>query len=132
MSYQPITVNPSDAELLESRRYSVVDICRFFGVSPVKAFDLTNSSYSTVEATQLAFLTDTLAPLMVKLESEFQRKIFKPSELGYIEVHFDQTKLLSADLTSKAQYYNTLYQIGCITPNEIRKELNLSHLENGD
>ena len=58
MTFQPVTVNPSDAQLLETREFNVIDICRFFGVSPVKAFDLSKSSYSTVEATQLAFLTD--------------------------------------------------------------------------
>jgi phage portal protein BeeE len=51
MDYTPVTVNPVDAQLLETRQFNVVDICRFFGVSPVKAFDLTHSSYSTVEAT---------------------------------------------------------------------------------
>ena len=53
MKYSPISINPADAQLLESRQFSVIQICRFFGVSPVKCFDLTKSSYSTVEATQL-------------------------------------------------------------------------------
>ncbi|MDR1335242.1 MAG: phage portal protein, partial [Tannerella sp.] len=44
MKFQPVTVNPADAQLLETRQFNVVDICRFFGVSPVKAFDLSNSS----------------------------------------------------------------------------------------
>ena len=44
MTFQPITVNPSDAQLLETRQFNVIDICRFFGVSPVKAFDLSKSS----------------------------------------------------------------------------------------
>ena len=57
MEFKPITVNPSDAQLLETREFNVIDICRFFGVSPVKAFDLSKSSYSTVEATNLSFLT---------------------------------------------------------------------------
>ena len=70
MDFQPITVNPADAQLLETRQFNVIDICRFFGVSPVKAFDLSKSSYSTVEATQLAFLTDTLSPLLEKIELE--------------------------------------------------------------
>ena len=75
MDFQPITVNPADAQLLETRQFNVIDICRFFGVSPVKAFDLSKSSYSTVEATQLAFLTDTLSPLLEKIELEFERKL---------------------------------------------------------
>nr|DAV01276.1 MAG TPA: portal protein [Caudoviricetes sp.] len=34
---------------METRQFNVIDICRFFGVSPVKAFDLTKSSYNTIE-----------------------------------------------------------------------------------
>lgn len=132
MDFQPITVNPSDAQLLETREFNVIDICRFFGVSPVKAFDLSKSSYSTVEATQLAFLTDTLNPLLEKIELEFERKLYKPSERNSIDVRFDTSSLLRADKASQASYYNTLFQIGVITPNEIRKALDLEPLENGD
>ena len=132
MDFQPITVNPSDAQLLETRQFNVIDICRFFGVSPVKAFDLSKSSYSTVEATQLAFLTDTLAPLLEKIELEFERKLYKPSERNSIDVRFDTSVLLRADKASLANYYNTLFQIGVITPNEIRKALDLEAIENGD
>ena len=122
----------SDAQLLETREFNVIDICRFFGVSPVKAFDLSKSSYSTVEATQLAFLTDTLNPLLEKIELEFERKLYKPSERNSIDVRFDTSSLLRADKASQASYYNTLFQIGAITPNEIRKALDLEPLENGD
>lgn len=132
MDFQPITVNPADAQLLETRQFNVIDICRFFGVSPVKAFDLSKSSYSTVEATQLAFLTDTLNPLLQKIELEFERKLYKPSERSTIDVRFDTSVLLRADKASRASYYNTLFQIGVITPNEIRKALDLEPLENGD
>ena len=132
MTFQPITVNPSDAQLLETRQFNVIDICRFFRVSPVKAFDLSKSSYSTVEATQLAFLTDTLSPLLEKIELEFERKLYKPSERNNIDVRFDTSVLLRADKASLASYYNTLFQIGVITPNEIRKNLDLPAIENGD
>lgn len=132
MDFQPITVNPADAQLLETRQFNVIDICRFFGVSPVKAFDLSKSSYSTVEATQLAFLTDTLSPLLEKIELEFERKLYKPSERANIDVRFDTSVLLRADKASLASYYNTLFQIGVITPNEIRKVLDLPAIENGD
>ncbi len=132
MTYQPITVNPVDSQLLETRQFNVVDICRFFGVSPVKAFDLSKSSYSTVEATELAFLTDTLAPLLEKIELEFERKLYKPSEKDFIDVRFDTATLLRADKQSLANYYSTLFNIGVITDNEIRKELDLPAIEGGD
>ena len=132
MEFQPITVNPSDAQLLETREFNVIDICRFFGVSPVKAFDLSKSSYSTVEATNLSFLTDTLSPLLEKIELEFERKIYKPSEKESIDVRFDTSRLLRADKQSLANYYSTLFNIGVVSLNEIRKELDLASVEGGD
>ena len=132
MDFQPITVNPADAQLLETRQFNVVDICRFFGVSPVKAFDLSKSSYSTVEATELAFLTDTLSPLIEKIEEEFERKLYKPSEKDSIDVRFNTSALLRADKQSLANYYNTLFNIGVVSPNEIRRELDLPAIDNGN
>ena len=132
LDFQSVTVNPADAQLLESRQYNVIDICRFFGVSPVKAFDLSKSSYNTIEQMQLAFLTDTLSPLLEKFEEEFERKLFKPSEKDSIDVRFDTSALLRADKQSLANYYNILFQIGAISPNEIRRELDLPMIEDGD
>lgn len=132
MEYQAVSINPADAQMLETREFNVVDICRFFGVSPVKAFDLSKSSYSTVEATQLAFLTDTLAPLLENIELEFKRKVFRPSERAYIEVKFDTTGLLRADKAAQANYLKTLHGVGGITPNEIRKSVDLPKIANGD
>lgn len=132
MEFKPITVNPSDAQLLETRQFNVIDICRFFGVSPVKAFDLTKSSYSTVEATNLSFLTDTLSPLLEKLELEFERKLYKPSEKDNIDVRFDTSRLLRADKQSLATYYSTLFNIGVVSCNEIRREIDLPYIEGGD
>ena len=48
MDYQSISINAKDAQMLETRAFNVVDICRFFGVSPIKAFDLSKNSYSTI------------------------------------------------------------------------------------
>lgn len=130
--YQPITVSPKDAQLLESRLFNGIDICRFFSVSPVKAFDLSKSSYSTVEATQLAFLTDTVAPMLEKIELEIKRKVFRPAECETITVQFDTSALLRADMTSLAAYNNMLFQNGGISPNEIRRANNLPRLPDGD
>ena len=132
LDFQAVTVNPSDAQLLETRQFNVIDICRFFGVSPVKAFDLSKSSYNTIEQMQIAFLTDTLQPLLEKFEGEFVRKLYKPSERDSIDVRFSTAPLLRVDKQSLANYYNTLFQIGAITTNEIRKELDLPALPDGD
>lgn len=130
MSFSPITVNPKDSMMLESRQYSVVEIARWFGISPVKLFDLSKSSYSTIEATQLAFLTDTLQPLLEKIENELTTKLFP--EGNNVIVKFNTDSILRADKTSLSSYYSTLLQAGVMTVNEVRAQLDLPHVEDGD
>lgn len=130
MTYQPISVNSKDAQLLETRAFNVVDICRFFNVSPVMAFDLSHSSYSTVEATNISFLSTTLQPVLSKIELEFKRKLFKNH--SDIDIKFDVAELLRTDKSSQSEYYQKMILNGVMSINEVRKELNLIPVKGGD
>ncbi len=130
MQYAPISVNSKDAQLLETRAFNVVDICRFFNVSPVMAFDLSHSSYSTVEATNISFLSTTLQPILSKIELEFKRKLF--AEHNNIDIKFDVTELLRTDKQSQSEFYQKMILNGIMSINEVRKELNLIPVSGGD
>lgn len=132
MQYTPITVKPADAQLLESRQYNVVDICRFFGVSPTKVFDLTKSSYSTIEAEALGFLSDTLQPILAKVECELCAKLLTAQQRQLYTITFDTTPLLRTDKASLASYFSTMFNIGALSQNEIRKQIDLPPIEGGD
>ncbi len=131
MTYTPIQISNKDAQLLESRQFNLTDIARFFGISPVLLGDLTHSSYSTIEATQLAFLSQTLQPWIELIELEFSRKLFRPSEQN-LSINIDETKLIKTDKAALATYYQQLFNISAITPNEIRKELGLQAISGGE
>lgn len=132
MKYQPISISPKDSQFIESRMFNVVDMCRFFSVSPVKVFDLSKSSYSTVEATQLQYLSDTVLAVMTKIEQEINRKVFLTSERGRFMSEFDTSAILRTDKAGQASFYKELSYVGGITPNETRRELGYPRLEGGD
>lgn len=132
MDFKPTTVDPESAQLLETRRYQTEEICRFFGVSPVKAYDLTKASYSSIEATQLAFLTDTIQPLLSKIELEVGRKLFTTEEKDKYIVHFDTSSLIRTDKEALSNYYTKMYQLGVLTANDIRKQLDMEPIDGGD
>jgi HK97 family phage portal protein len=83
LEYQPITISPKDSQLLESRTFGVIDICRWFSVPPSLAFDQ-SGKYSTSEQQQLDYLQNCLSPIIEKIENEFFRKIYLPSEYNTI------------------------------------------------
>ena len=130
VNYQQLSVDPSDAQLLESREFSVVEICRFFGLSPWKCFDLTHASYNNAEMAELAFLNDTLRPILTKIEMELEIKLFKQEDR--MDIKFDVNELLRTDKKSQAEYFTKLFNLGSMSPNEIRKELDMGPVEGGD
>lgn len=131
-SFQELSISPADAQLLESRKFNVIDIARFFGVPPTKLFDNVGVNYNSLEMSQLAFLTDCIQPLLVKIEQEFECKLFNRGERGKYEVKFDTTMMLRVDKTTLANYYNTMFNMGVYSPNEIRKALDMTAIEGGD
>ncbi|KAA6333331.1 hypothetical protein EZS27_018244 [termite gut metagenome] len=131
MQYSPIQINSKDAQLLESRQFNLTDIARFFGISPVLLGDLSHSSYSTIEATMLSFLSQTLQPFLELLELEFSNKLFRPSETN-LSVNFDDSKLIKTDKVALASYYSQLFNIGSMTINDIRKDLGMPKIDGGD
>ena len=135
LDFQSISISPEDSQLLESRQYGVVEIARFFGVSPVKLFDLSHVSYSTLEQTNLSYLQDTILPYTKLIIDEFNRKLFKPSEFGKIGIEFDYSVLLSSDKKTEAEYYKSLLVNGVMSINDVRGKLGMSPIpaeEGGD
>lgn len=132
LDYQPISVSPEDAQLLDSRKYEVIEIARFFNISPVKLFDLTNNSYSSLEHTQLSYIQDTIYPYIQMMTDEFNTKLFTPSEQEMYEIEFDFSQLLETDKEAQASYFKTLLVNGIMSLNEVRERLDLPKVENGD
>lgn len=130
ISYTQLSVDPADAQLLESRKFEVVDICRFFGVSPTKVFDMEHASYNNSEMAELAFLNDTLRPLLTKIEMELETKLFTKEDK--LDIKFDVSELLRTDKKSQAEYFTKLFNLGVLSPNDIRKELDMDEIEGGD
>lgn len=123
--YTPIQINPKDAQMLETRQFNVVDICRFFGVHPSKAFDVSSASYASAESYQLAYITDTMTPLAAKINNEFNRKLYRPSQRDRTRCELRVRALRSADLDTLGNYYSQMFQVGAYSPDDICREMNL-------
>lgn len=132
MDYQPVQVNANDAQLIESRQFNVVEICRFFGVSPMLLGNMSGGSqYGTLEAVQQDFVLHTILPFIVLLEEEFTRKLLKPSESD-LRINFDESYILKSDKSNEANYYATLVEKGILTRNEAREKLGYKPYDGAD
>lgn len=132
MSFNQISLSPSDIQLLETKTFNVLDICRFFGVHPDKVFAMQTANYKASEMSQVAFLTDTLQPVLTQIENELQIKLI-PRELAMeFKIDFDIEPLLQTDLLTQADYINKTIQAGVRTVNHWRKKFGQAPVPNGD
>ena len=132
LTFIPVTINPKDAQMLETRQFNVVEICRFFGVHPSKVFDNANLTYSNIESFQLGFLTDTISPWDAKIEAEFNRTLLRPGKRLKTKLNLNIDDLLRANMDSTANYVSKMFQCGQYTVNEVRAKIGHPKVKGGD
>lgn len=132
LTYQNVTMNPEAAQLLESRSFSIEEICRWFRVPPYMVGHTTKQSSwaSSLEGMNLLFLTHTLRPLLVNIEQEIARCLLSGDDDLFAE--FSVEGLLRADSAGRAAYYTSALQNGWMSRNDVRRLENMSPIEGGD
>lgn len=130
--FAPITLNAVDMQFIQSRHFSVVDICRFFGVNPAFVYEDSGSNYKTAEAAKAAYLSNTLSPLLRKIENEFQRKLIPADCSTRQKIQFDRKAVFAMDPESRAKYQAATIAAGIYTVNDWRREENRPAVPEGD
>jgi len=132
MKFNQLSLSPSDLQLIESKNLNVLDICRFFGVHPDRVFQSSSTNYKGSESAQTAFMTDTLFPLINKIETELTVKLIPNAMLGKFRVKFNLDDYYISDMSTKADYYTKMISAGVLTPNEVRVREGHAPVEGGD
>jgi len=133
LQWQPYSISPADAQILDNREFGVFEICRFFGVHPDKVFVEQTSNYKASENSQTSFMTDTLQPLLAQIEKEFTIKLMPRKLVGKrLKIEFDRIAHYQLDPEGAAKYYKDMFDVGAYTTNEIRIRENKPPIEGGD
>lgn len=133
-SAQGVRINPADAQLLESRYFGIEEICRAFGVPPqlIGHTDKASSWASSLEQTNMGFLTYSLRPTLVRIEQAIARKLLNPEERGQYRPKFSVEGLLRADSAGRASFYAQMLQNGVMSRNDVRALEDLPPVEGGE
>lgn len=124
---ETIGINPTDAQLLESREFSAEDICRFYLIDPtmVGYGDKASNWGTGLEQKQIRFLTYTLRTYLRRIEEAVSKKLLRPEERRVVYPEFSIEGLLRADSAARAQFYSQMTQNGIYTRDDCRVRENL-------
>lgn len=123
MEVGSVGINPSDAQLLESRDFSVAEICRWFRVPPYMVGHSGNATNwgTGIEQQMIGFLTFTLAPWLKRIEQSISKDLLGPGERQKYYAKYSVEGLLRADSKGRADYYASLADHAIMTRDEIRE-----------
>ena len=133
-SAQGVRINPADAQLLESRYFGIEEVCRAFGVPPqlIGHTDKASSWASSLEQTNMGFLTYSLRPTLVRIEQAIARKLLGPEDRKKYKPKFSVEGLLRADSAARASFYTQMLQNGVMSRNNVRALEDLPDVKGGD
>lgn len=134
MSFDSLRFNPQDAQLLDSRNFSVQTICRWFRVPPVMIGhgDKASSWPTSTEAQGALFLRYVLRCIISSVEQEIRRSLFNPLEQTTYFMEYSIEGLLRGDSKARQEFYASAIQNGWLKPNEARSLENWPPVEGGD
>jgi len=126
MKAETIGIPPKDAQLLESRSFSVEEVCRWFGVDPsMVGHGGKDSNWGTgLEQKMIYFLTFTMRPLLTRIEQRINKTLLSPDEQLEYYVEYNIEGLLRADSTARAAFYQSMVNNGIFTRDEVRQKEN--------
>ena len=128
----PLSMSSADMQFLESRKFTIREIARFFNVPPSKLMDDSNSNYKSVEVSNIAFYTEALQPIVTEIEREFSAKLLNEWNYQDYKFCFDLSALYALDLESKARWDKNRLENGLVSVNDLRRERDIEPIEKGD
>lgn len=118
VKFNKTSVDPNEAQMLESREFAVEEVCRIFRVPPhlLQVTKPGAMSYASVEENSRQFVTYTLLPYIAKIEEAYSRLL-----PGGAFLKFNVDGLLRGDTSSRFAAYSQALQAGFMTINDVRR-----------
>lgn len=115
--YHPLEVKNSDAQYLESRRFTVSEIARVFGVPPHLIGDLDRATFANIEQQSLEYVLYTMAPIAAAWAAAIKFALL--GEDVDLAPGFGLEELLRGDQATRAAFYTKMFGIGALSTNDI-------------
>lgn len=135
LKWQALTIDPVDAQMLESRKFSGEEICRIFGVPPamVGYGDKASNWGTGKEVDVLGFVKFSLRKRLRRIEQALMKQLLTRAERqAGVSIEFNIEGLLRGDSAGRAAFYQIMVRLGVMTRNEARALENLPPIPGGD
>ena len=120
VDYKPLSLSSKDAEFLESRKLTNMDIARIFSVPPTVVGITDNATYSNVDGESRALVVRCLAPMAKRIEQAMNAALLTTEGRKRLFIEHDLAGLMRGDMKARYEAYRVGREWGWLSPDEIR------------
>lgn len=114
--FQPLSISPVDAQLMQMAQMSIADIALAFGIDPYQLGGSSDTNtYANVESRNIAFVQNTLLPWIRRIEETLNAETARGTN-----IKINLSGLLRADTSTRTASYVAGIQNGWLTVDEVR------------
>lgn len=132
MKLRPLSLSPADLQLIESQKFSVEQVARWFRVPPHKVGALDRATWGNIEHQAIEAVTDCLLPWCVRLEQEAHAKLIGRNNQSRVYTRLNLAGLLRGDLKTRYDAYAVGRLNGWLSSNDIRELEDMNPIAGGD
>lgn len=132
MKAETIGLSQEDAQFIETRKFQVEDIARFYRMPLHKIQSMDRATFSNIEQQNIDFIQDTIMPWAVRWERAINARLLTRQERSRMFAEYLMDGLLRGDSQQRAEFYSRAIQWGWMDRNEVRARENLNPREGLD
>ncbi|AXT46605.1 MULTISPECIES: phage portal protein [Chromobacterium] len=132
MSFRPLSMTNEDAQLLESRKLSALEVAQIYKMPLHKVNLLDRATNNNIEHQAIEFVVYCLMPWLRRHEQAMMRDLLLPNERDEYYIEFNVGGLLRGDTQTRYAAYAVGRQWGWLSVNDIRRLENLPPIPGGD
>ena len=122
MTYENLGIPADDAQFIQSKKFTLEEIARFYGVQLHMIQNLDKSSFNNIEQQSIEFRTYCLGPWAVIWEQEIYKNLLNETEqMENYYAKFNFNALMRGDYKTRMEGYRTGVQMGLYSLNEVRQ-----------
>ncbi len=133
--YKPISLSPTDLDLLKEKEFTIQEIARLLKIRPeLLGVNISSGNYKNLEEGNRQFLQFTLLPYLKNLEAVLNHYLLTETEKesGEYCFCFDLSQLMESDIKTQSEVLSKYVSSGIMSVKEVRNKLNLPFIEGTD
>lgn len=135
LKWTQLTMSPEDLQMLQSRSFSVEEVCRIFGVPPHLIGHTAGNTQlgSSITEQTRAFEKFTLRRRLKKIEQSLRKQLLTPQDIADgVTIEFNMEGLLRGSPSERAAFYKSGLADGWLNINQVCGWENLPPVPGGD